>query len=85
MDVVTTQLVASLSKSVVELSAAREQAAQSGAHLKYAELTGRIETMRTVISFVQQIAQANQPQADKSPPPEIERIVKDDDDQEEAS
>ncbi|KKK74708.1 hypothetical protein LCGC14_2881040, partial [marine sediment metagenome] len=74
-----------LSKSVVELSAAREQAAQSGAHLKYAELTGRIETMRTVISFVQQIAQANQPQADKSPPPEIERIVKDDDDQEEAS
>ena len=85
MDAVTTQLVASLSKSVVELSAAREQAAQSGAHLKYAELTGRIETMRTVISFVQQIAQANQPQADKSPPPEIERIVKDDDDQEEAS
>ncbi len=61
MDVVTTQLVASLSKSVVELSAAREQAAQSGAHLKYAELTGRIETMRTVISFVQQVAQAAAP------------------------
>ncbi len=58
MDAVTTQLVASLSKSVTELSAAREQAAQSGAHLKYAELTGRIETMRTVISFVQQVAQA---------------------------
>ena len=71
MDVVTTQLVASLSKSVVELSAAREQAAQSGAHLKYAELTGRIETMRTVISFVQQVAQAalsQSQQADKTPP-----------------
>ncbi len=71
MDAVTTQLVASLSKSVVELSAAREQAAQSGAHLKYAELTGRIETMRTVISFVQQVAQAalsQSQQADKTPP-----------------
>ena len=61
MDAVVTQLVQSLSGSVKELIAAREQAAQSGAHLKYAELTGRIETMRTVILFVQQTAQAGQP------------------------
>ncbi len=58
MDAVAVQLIQSLGKSVTELSVAREQAAQSGAHLKYAELTGRIETMRTVISFVQQVAQA---------------------------
>ena len=58
MDATVVQLIQSLSKSVTELSVVREQAAQTGAHLKYAELTGRIETMRTVISFVQQTTQA---------------------------
>ena len=68
MDATTAQLVSSLSKSVAELSAARAEAAQTGAHLKYAELTGRIETMRVVISFFQQAAQAAVPQADENPP-----------------
>ena len=65
MDATITQLVASLSKSVAELSVARAEAAQTGAHLKYAELTGRLETMRVVNSFVQQTAQAKPPEAEK--------------------
>ncbi len=68
MDAVIAQLVASLSKSMTELSAARVDAAQTGAYLKYAELTGRIETMRVVISFFQQTAQAAVTQAEETPP-----------------
>ncbi len=68
MDAATAQLVASLSKSMTELSVARAEAAQTGAHLKYAELTGRIETMRVVISFFQQTAQAAVPQTEENPP-----------------
>jgi len=78
MDATTAQLIQSLSKSVTELSAARAEAAQTGAHLKYAELTGRIETMRTVISFLQQTAQASPPEAEK-------KAEKEDGNQEEAS
>ncbi len=71
MDAVTAQLVQSLSKSVAELAVARAEAAQTGAHLKYAELTGRIETMRTVIQFFQQAVQAEQaePATGENPPP----------------
>ncbi len=58
MDAVAAQLVRSLSGSMAELATARADAAQTGAHLKYAELTGRLETMRTVISFLQQTTQA---------------------------
>lgn len=74
MDAVTAQLVQSLAKSVTELSVARADAADKGAHLKYAELTGRIETMRTVINFFQQSAQAvtpaptPEPQTGENPP-----------------
>jgi len=67
MDAVTAQLVQSLSKSVAELAVARAEAAQTGAHLKYAELTGRIETMRTVIQFFQQAVQA-EPATGETPP-----------------
>ena len=61
MDAVTAQLIQSLSKSAIELAVARADAADKGAHLKYAELTGRIETMRMVIQFFQQTEQAAQP------------------------
>ena len=69
MDAATAQLVASLSKSMTELSVARAEAAQTGAHLKYAELTGRIETMRVVISFFQQTAQAAASTSEPPPGP----------------
>ena len=78
MDAVSAQLVRSLSGSMAELTTARADAAQTGAHLKYAELTGRIETMRTVISFLQQTAQASPPEAEK-------KAEKEDGNQEEAS
>ena len=78
MDAVVAQLVRSLSGSMAELATARADAAQTGAHLKYAELTGRLETMRTVISFLQQTAQASPPEAEK-------KAEKEDGNQEEAS
>ncbi len=67
MEAAAEQLILSLSESMKELSAARADAAQTGAFLKYAEVTGRLETMRTVISFLRQTTQVNQPQADKTP------------------
>ncbi|KKL82767.1 hypothetical protein LCGC14_1981460 [marine sediment metagenome] len=83
MDATTAQLIQSLSKSVTELSVARAEAAQTGAHLKYAELTGRIETMRTVISFFQQTAQAAAPVPATGENPPAEKA--DDGDQQEES
>lgn len=74
MDAAIAQLIQSLAKSAEELAVARVDAADKGAHLKYAELTGRIETMRTVISFFQQTAQAAtptptpEPQTGENPP-----------------
>ena len=67
MDAVSAQLVQSLTKSVQELAQARADAADKGAHLKYAELTGRMETMRTVIAFFQQSAQAAAPPLEPTP------------------
>ena len=78
MDAVAAQLVRSLSGSMAELATARADAAQTGAYLKYAELTGRLETMRTVINFLQQTAQASPPEAEK-------KAEKEDGNQEEAS
>ena len=76
MDAVTVQLIQSLGKSVTELEVARAAAAQSGAHLKYAELTGRLETMRVVILFCQQAVQASQPQTGDNPPPKKAKTPK---------
>ncbi|KKK79915.1 hypothetical protein LCGC14_2828710 [marine sediment metagenome] len=83
MDAVAAQLVRSLSGSMAELATARADAAQTGAHLKYAELTGRLETMRTVISFFQQTAQAAAPVPATGANPPAEK-ADDGDQQEEA-
>lgn len=72
MDAAVTQLVQSLAKSVQELAAVRSEAADKNANLKYAELTGRIDTMRTVIAFFQQATQANVPPAAPEAKPEPE-------------
>ncbi len=53
---------------MAELATARANAAQTGAYITYAEVTGRMETMRTVISFLQQTAQAAVPAAGENPP-----------------
>ena len=82
MDAPATQLVRSLTKSIQELSLARASAADINSHIKYAELTGRIETMHTIISFFQQTEQTNQPQTGENPPAEK---VDDGDQQEETT
>jgi len=61
------QLAASSVKSLQELAKARSEA-ESG--LKYAELTGRMDTLHTILTFIQQ---SMQPALDNAKPDQAEK------------